>query len=300
MKPMQFVQSGDIELAVYGWGAPAENKPVLVCVHGFPDSGLFWAPVAERLARDYFVVSYDVRGAGLSTPVTGRRHYAYRHLVDDLAAVIDAVSPQHPVHLVGHDWGALQGWDAIVSARLRGRIASFSTAAPSLDQVGFWFRRRLLRPTPRNLGQFFSQSLRNAFMVFFNLPLLPELLLRAGLGITAMRKLLLSLDGLILDERPGLREDSLRALGIYRANLLPHVLFPKQLHTDLPVQLLVATRDPFIPAWLFERSEEWAPNLRRDEIDGSHWAPLSQADEFARVIREFVAAQHAQHRRQAS
>ncbi|MCD6069485.1 MAG: short chain dehydrogenase domain protein, partial [Microvirga sp.] len=153
MPPTRFVNSGSVNLALYTWGQPGEKKrkPVVVLLHGYPDAAEVWTPVAAELADRHFVVAYDMRGAGRSTAPRGSAAYALKHLVDDLATVVDAVSPDAPVHLVGHDWGALQGWEALVSERLRGRIASYSTAAPALDHVGLWFHRRLRQPTLRHL-----------------------------------------------------------------------------------------------------------------------------------------------------
>ena len=52
-------------------------------------------------------------------------------------AVVDAVSPERPVHLVGHDWGSIQAWAAVTDPSLGDRFASFtSMSGPSLDHVG--------------------------------------------------------------------------------------------------------------------------------------------------------------------
>ncbi|MCC2639581.1 MAG: alpha/beta fold hydrolase, partial [Moraxellaceae bacterium] len=184
MTPAHIVTSGAVDLAVYTWGEPGrkKRKPVVVLVHGYPDAAEVWTEVAQALADRHFVVAYDVRGAGRSSAPQGSAAYALPHLVDDLAAVIDAVSPGTPVHLVGHDWGALQGWEALVSERLHGRIASYSTAAPALDHVGLWFRRRLQQPTLRKLAEFVGQALSSSYMLAFQLPLLPELTWKLGLG----------------------------------------------------------------------------------------------------------------------
>ena len=40
------------------------DKPAMVLVHGFSDSGLCWTPVAKALAADYDVIMIDARGHG--------------------------------------------------------------------------------------------------------------------------------------------------------------------------------------------------------------------------------------------
>ncbi|MDF2445933.1 MAG: short chain dehydrogenase domain protein [Moraxellaceae bacterium] len=290
MTPTQFIRSGDVDLAIHTWGSPGTRKkhrPVVVLVHGYPDSAEVWSGVAEQLAGTCHVVAYDVRGAGLSTAPAGSAAYALKHLVTDLAAVIDAVSPNCPVHLVGHDWGALQGWEALMSAHLQGRIASYTAAAPSLDHVGQWFHRRLQSPTPRKLAEFVGQALGSSYMLAFQLPLLPELTWKLGLG-RQWPRLLGLIEGVQTAARPTQVADGYHGLGLYRANLLPRLLRPRPQRTDVPVQLLVMRRDRFVPPHLFDGVEEWAPNLRRTELDAGHWASLSHPQAFAQAITTFV------------
>src|ERR1051326_2095315 len=98
------------------------GRPVVVLLHGYPDNSTVWDRVAELLAERFHVVRYDVRGAGGAGAPGGRGGWGapgdgggYRldRLAADLAAVVRAVSPGRPVHLVAHDWGSIQGWHAV-------------------------------------------------------------------------------------------------------------------------------------------------------------------------------------------
>ncbi|MCE0447781.1 alpha/beta fold hydrolase [Streptomyces tricolor] len=101
------------------------QQPTVVLVHGYPDSKEVWSEVAARLAGRFHVVLYDVRGHGRSTaPRPLRGGFTLAKLTDDFLAVVDAVSPDRPVHLVGHDWGSVQSWEFVTVARTEGRIAS--------------------------------------------------------------------------------------------------------------------------------------------------------------------------------
>ena len=100
------VSRDGVDLAVRTWSA--DKSPTVILVHGYPDANHVWEKVAERLSRDFRVVAYDVRGAGNSSVPQGRAAYKLRELRDDLHAVMDAVSPNEKVHLVGHDWGSIQ------------------------------------------------------------------------------------------------------------------------------------------------------------------------------------------------
>lgn len=292
LSPAQYVASGAVRLAVYTWGlrpSARRPRPTVLLVHGYPDSAEVWTGVAERLAEHCFVVAYDVRGAGRSSAPRGTAPYALEHLVADLAAVIDALSPEAPVHLVGHDWGALQGWEALWSPRLGGRIASYSAGTPALDHVGQWFQARLSRPTPRSLIEAGSQLLGSGYMAAFQIPLLPELAWRLVLGRNWSR-FLARTEQIHVANKPTQTADGQRGLGLYRANLLPKLLRPRPQRTEVPVNLLIMRRDPFVPERMFESVAQGTPNLSRTELDAGHWAPLSHPQAFAEAVAAFVHA----------
>ena len=116
--------------------AGERSRPTVVLIHGYPDTKEVWRPVIERLAPEFHVVAYDVRGAGASGAPRGPAAYSIEHLALDFAAVCDAVAPGERVHLVGHDWGGVQGWEFVTAPRFEGRIASFTTiAGPALAHV---------------------------------------------------------------------------------------------------------------------------------------------------------------------
>jgi pimeloyl-ACP methyl ester carboxylesterase len=89
----------------------------VVLVHGYPDQQSMWDPMVRELrGHGLHVVTYDVRGAGSSGVPAGRADYRSELLVDDLAAVLEATVPAGTrAHLVGHDWGSVQLWDAIAA-----------------------------------------------------------------------------------------------------------------------------------------------------------------------------------------
>jgi proline iminopeptidase len=93
-----------------------EGAPVIVFLHGGPGGDfryalpLVAADVPGALVTDHRVVMWDQRGTGLS-----RRHardeVSIDHYFADLVALVDAVSPDAPVILVGHSWGgAYAAW----------------------------------------------------------------------------------------------------------------------------------------------------------------------------------------------
>ena len=83
----------------------------MLLLHGFPDSLQLWRDVAPRLvAAGYRVIALDQRGFGESDAPAGRHHYVIDRLVADMAALLHALGGAEPVHVVGHDWGAVVTW----------------------------------------------------------------------------------------------------------------------------------------------------------------------------------------------
>jgi pimeloyl-ACP methyl ester carboxylesterase len=179
----QRVRSGEIELAVRVRGEG--NRPAIVLVHGYPDTGAMWDDVAERLAARFRVITYDVRGAGGSSAPADPLDYGLDALMDDLRAVLDGVGADEPVHLVGHDWGSVQGWEAVIGDRLQGRLASFtSISGPDRRHLARWVRTAV-RSGPRGLRDVLGQARRSVYMPVLMTPRAGELaarLVAAGVG----------------------------------------------------------------------------------------------------------------------
>jgi len=290
------VTSGGIRLAVYEQGDPAH--PTVLLVHGYPDTHRVWDDVAEALAADHHVVRYDVRGSGGSERPDRRHGYRLELLADDLSAVVDAVSPDRPVHVVAHDWGSIQSWEAVTRPGATARIASYTTiSGPCLDHVGHWARQRMTHPTPRHVAQLLGQAAHSWYIVAFHLPGLAPLGWQHGLA-DHWDTVLRLLEGVTPRPEPARLEptaadragDAVRGISLYRANMLPRLLRPGQRPTDVPVQAITLTRDHYVSAALTEGLERWAPQLWRRTIPATHWsALLEKGTTVARMVREFVA-----------
>ena len=276
--PTRHVISSDgVRLAVYESG-PVE-APAMVLVHGYPDNHTLWDEIVPLLADDFHVVTYDVRGAGASEKPSERRAYRMGRLIDDLRAVLDATSPDSPVHLVGHDWGSIQSWPAVTDARLAGRIASFtSISGPSLDYAGAWMRQ--VHRHPRLSLRQFAHSY---YIVLFQLPRLPEIAARRGIVARGVRRA-----GARADV-PGRTDDATYGVQLYRANMLRRIARPRPVPADIPVQLIVADQDPFAtPELVVGATEPWVPDLTIVPVSGGHWLVNREPEQFAELIRGFA------------
>lgn len=86
------------------FGDPA--NPTLIVLHGGPGGDYRYLLGLQALADRYFVVFYDQRGGGLSTR-DGASALTAQDMVDDLDAFATHYSPDRPVTLIGHSWGAM-------------------------------------------------------------------------------------------------------------------------------------------------------------------------------------------------
>ena len=276
-----------ISLAVWEKGDP--SRPTVVLVHGYPDDHTVWDGVVAELIDRYRVVTYDVRGAGESGKPRERSAYLLDRLVADLVAVLDAVSPDRPVHLLAHDWGSIQSWQAVTEEQLRSRIASFtSISGPCLDHAGRWMRAKWRRPTPRNLREVLTQLAFSGYIGFFQLPVLPELAWRTG----AMNRLLSKVERLDPaakgnPTRPKV-SNGVRGLELYRANMMNRLGRPGVRRTSVPVQVLAPTGDPFVSPPLQAAAQQWTGDLRIRRLPGGHWLPRTRPEVVARCAAELV------------
>ena len=277
------VQSSDgVGLALYESGEP--DSPTLVLMHGYPDNHTVWDPAAALLAERFHVVQYDARGTGRSDKPGGTSSYRIEQLVEDFTAVIDATSPDTPVHVMGHDWGSTQAWAAVTAPALQGRITSYtSISAPSLDYAGAW-----LRDIGHDTGAKLRQLAHSTYIALFQLPVLPELSARSGVldrvaqfaarGTHSSRSV-------VVEPQRGLPE-KINGLQLYRANLRRR---PKPVRTTIPVQIIVPRKDPFVGHdFAVETARPWVDDLTVHEIAGGHWIVSERPDVIARLATEFI------------
>jgi pimeloyl-ACP methyl ester carboxylesterase len=285
------VRSGEVSLSVRCAGDA--GRPTVVLVHGYPDTQAVWAPVVERLAALFHVVTYDVRGAGGSTAPRGRAAYHLDRLADDFDAVCRAVvpaDPARPVHLVGHDWGGIQGWDFVTRPRFAGRVASFtSIAGPALGHALAATRAALRR---RDLLRAADRVRRSWYIVPLCLPGGPTLMWKVSLAGGRWRRWLTLVEGLTVDRAypaATVSSDGWHGAKLYRANI-PHRLIRSNplAPAHAPVQLIVPTHDRFISASYYDAAAQAAPGLRRHEVPGSHWMPRAQPDLIAARVAAFA------------
>jgi pimeloyl-ACP methyl ester carboxylesterase len=284
------VRNGDIDLAVFEAGDA--NAPTVLLVHGWPDTHQLWHAVTDHLvASGLHVVSYDTRGMGETTDPGHVEGFALSELASDLFAVAEAVSPEGPVHVLGHDWGSVQSWEAVCDPRAEGRIASFtSISGPNVDHLGHWMRRTI--GAPKGTFDVLRQALSSSYVAFFVSPLAPPAFRKVA-SKERWDQFLLKAEGLRPDpahHAATLEQDMVSGLRYYRANVLRGLGGPRERRTKIPVLQLVATKDPAIRPANLDESARWAENLERREVPYGHWVPLSRPEVVAEETARFISS----------
>ena len=145
---------------------PQDGRPVFL-LHGFPEFWWGWRHQIEPLARaGNRVIAPDQRGYNLSEKPEGIEAYTIDKLAADVLALADSRNLTR-FALVGHDWGGLVAWHLASTRPDRvKRLMILNAPHPAIV-------RPFMRSHP-------SQLLRSAYVAFFQVPWLPEAVLRAG------------------------------------------------------------------------------------------------------------------------
>jgi len=112
MPQFRMIDVGDVKIrcAVEGQG------PLVLMVHGFPESWFSWrhqiGPVADA---GFTACAIDVRGYGGSDKPHPIEAYDMAHMIADVAGVARALQPDAPAILLGHDWGAPIVWNSALT-----------------------------------------------------------------------------------------------------------------------------------------------------------------------------------------
>ena len=112
MPQFNVIDAGQAKLRV----AVEGEGPLVVLVHGFPESWYSWRHQMPAIAEAGFTAAaIDVRGYGGSDKPGDIAAYDMESLTADVAGVAQALQPDAPAILIGHDWGAPIVWNSALS-----------------------------------------------------------------------------------------------------------------------------------------------------------------------------------------
>lgn len=288
----RFVDSADgVRIAVYEQGNP--DGPAVVLVHGWPDSHVVWDGVVGPLADRFRVVRYDNRGVGESSIPKKVSDYRMSCYADDFAAVIAEVSAGEPVHVLAHDWGSTAVWEYLARPEARDRVASFtSVSGPSADHLNRYVLGNLKRPyRPRLFTRALRQLLAFWYMGLFSIPVAGPAVVRRGFrtGVMTRRLQREGITGERIQHSDNVAVDAVNSLKVYPANYFRALTTARTDHyVDVPVQLIVNSRDPHVRPYVYDDTGRWVARLWRRDLHAGHWSPMSHPQLLAQSVRELV------------
>jgi epoxide hydrolase 4 len=263
--------------------AGPEDGPLVVLLHGFPDSWMAWRHQLPFLAGLGFrVMAPDQRGYGLSDRPAALSAYRFDALVADVRALVRGTGRSRAV-IVGHDWGGAVAWRfAMDHPELVEKLVILDAPHP----VAF---ERELKTNLRQLSM-------SWYIAFFQLPALPEALLGYQPAFTSrffFRKNAFVKDAYTDEELDFLacsqsQEGAWTAMiDWYRAAARlppgPNAVI------DRPTLLLWAEEDVSLGVGLTEGLEKWVPRMERVLVPrAGHFIPHEAKDEVNAQMAKFL------------
>jgi len=256
---------------------PLEGEAV-VLLHGFPETAQCWDQVRVQLnAAGFRTFAPNQRGYSLDARPEGRQAYRMQELLQDLDLLIDQIN--QPVHLVGHDWGAIVAWEyAMHYPKKLKNLVVLSVPHPGA------FLRALLTS---------DQLFKSYYIGLFQLPKLPELLFekfpKIGLGLlknSGMTKQQLEIFKTEMLEQGRLSY----SLNWYRA--LPfNARFQRFDPVTIPTLFIGGTQDVAISDAGVNLNQRYVQAPYREVmLDANHWLPVQQAAVVSQLILEQIQA----------
>jgi pimeloyl-ACP methyl ester carboxylesterase len=249
----------------------------IVLLHGFPETRQSWKDVTPLLTQaGYRVLAPDQRGYSPGARPKSRRDYTLTKLGNDIVAMADAAGVD-AFHVVGHDWGGGVAWE--LAANHPHRVKTVTSLATPHPQA-------LVKAVTRS-----TQGLKSWYMLFFQLPFVPER--GFTIGKRRMRRSLTA-SGLpeeyvdqylaVLGEKGAARG----ALNWYRAVPFgsPNNVGP----IALPAMYVYGTDDFALGRTAADLTADYCKGAYRYEVlEGvSHWIPEEVPEIVASLVLDFV------------
>jgi pimeloyl-ACP methyl ester carboxylesterase len=275
------IDVGEVELFVVRAGPP--DGPPVVLLHGFPEFWYAWKGVIVPLTKaGYRVILPDQRGYGDSDKPQGVDAYQVDRLGDDIAGLVAALGYQN-AFVAAHDWGGGVAWNLAIRHPERVRkLAVLDTPHPDAwrqvqtkEETVSWFR------------------------TFFQIPLLPEESSRWGNWFVLSKMLRDTAKlGAFPDEKLELYRSAWDRDGAFGTMVNWYRAAFRSERSDamadrrvrMPVLLLLAANDAFIPAGLTRASLPLCDDARLVELgSGTHWVVQEEPERVAKLLAEFFS-----------
>jgi epoxide hydrolase 4 len=272
-----FIEANGLRFEVLEEGS---GNKLALCLHGFPEHAVSWRHQIPVLAgMGYRVWAVNQRGYGRTSRPAHVADYALAHLVDDVAALIDAANAKDIV-LIGHDWGGMVAWCfAAGQRRPLERLVIMNDPHP------LCFRAAL---------KHWRQLRKSCYVAFFQLPRLPERMLTAQ-GGAAVRRMFagvaLSPEVLAVYTTQITEPSAATAiLNWYRAiRLSSSQTLNLTRVIDVPTLVVWGERDVALDPICLNGTERYVRDLTVKRLPGvSHWVQQDAPQVVNELLREFL------------
>jgi epoxide hydrolase 4 len=147
------IRANGVDLDVRSTGDA--GAPLLLFLHGFPEHADSWAEVMPAFGDRFRAVAPNQRGYAGSSKPEGVAAYAIKHLVRDMLAMTEQLSPDRPFAVVGHDWGGAVAYAlAIAAPRRVAKLAIINGVHPGP------FQTALIEDAAQQAASSYMQELR--------------------------------------------------------------------------------------------------------------------------------------------
>ena len=278
----RLLETNGVRLHVVEAGPP--DGELVILLHGFPEFWYGWRHQIPVLANaGYRVIAPDQRGYNLSDKPRDLPAYNLDATTRDVIGLIDSVGRDRAI-VVGHDWGAEVAWWAAINypERLR-KLVILNVPHPSVMYKN-------LRTNP-------AQALRSWYAAFFQLPVLPEVLLTFGDAIVGVSALLrTSKPGSFTDrdiphyirawKQPGAMTGM---INWYRA-IVRHPPAPAaDSRVHVPTLIIWGKHDVALTPQMAQQSLEYCDNGRLFVLeDATHWVQHDQSERVNQHLLEYL------------
>ncbi len=257
--------------------------PLMLMLHGFPEFWYSWRHLIPEFAKDYKVVALDLRGYNESDKPQQQSAYVMSEFVKDVEGVIKGLGYDRCV-LVGHDWGGAIAWNfAYAHPEMLERLIVLNMPHPAKFADG-------LR-TPQQL-------LRSSYAFFFQLPLLPELLIQSSdygaiesaFKGMAVNKTAITQADIEAYKDAASRRGALTAMLNYYRNAFPSMTLRDWSVLQVPTLMIWGEEDTALGKELTYGTEKYVRDFQIRYIPNcSHWVQQEQPELVNRYMREFLA-----------
>jgi pimeloyl-ACP methyl ester carboxylesterase len=270
-----------------------EGDELVLLLHGFPECWYSWRHQLRALGDRYHVVAADMRGYNLSDKPPRVADYSMDKLVDDVTGLIRHFGQSQAV-VVGHDWGAGVAWaTALMHPEYVSRLVTMQVPPPAAWRANMTIR----------------QALRSWYMLFFQIPLLPEWFMSLG-DFAALERSFKDTpgrEGAFTDTDIAVYKKALRepnaltsAINYYRANFRP-LFFPNRRESEdlsddrvrVPTLLIYGEQDSYIVPETLKDVGRFvdAPYHEVRFKNYGHWIQNEAPDEINAELASFLDSQ---------